>query len=368
MDVTSETFGTVLPELEAELAGCEFVAIDFEMTGIGLPNGPRSSFGDTPEDRYAKMLPVASTYSIVQMGVCLFTKEGKGGKKKGGDGGAQTLLARPYNFYTFAEEPGPDVTLSLSAMHFLKKQGMDFNKWIRNGVSFTNAAGEAYLLKKQEQEREWDRQDAAGGGGGEERSKMKLNRKQDIDFVKTQMDTLEAWYEGKNGVDEHGGSDEELKEAARRKKELLLCRCNAFLRRAMYEAIEAAHPELIKETRNGQIVVLRLTDAEKKEREEAREADRQARFVAATGLRRVFKALGASGKPLVVHNGMYDLMFMMDAFHGPLAPTLAEFKAQLAECFPSGIIYDTKVRVNVWFVLCVVFFIHMRTSIHPPTL
>lgn len=53
------------------------------------------------------------------------------------------------------------------------------------------------------------------------------------------------------------------------------------------------------------------------------------------------QAIGACGKPLVVHNGMYDLMFLMNAFHGPLPERLDEFKAQLKVCLPNSI-YDTK--------------------------
>lgn len=39
---------------------------------------------------------------------------------------------------------------------------------------------------------------------------------------------------------------------------------------------------------------------------------------------------------------MYDLMFFMDAFHGPLPLRLEEFKEQLRACFPDTAIYDTK--------------------------
>ena len=53
------------------------------------------------------------------------------------------------------------------------------------------------------------------------------------------------------------------------------------------------------------------------------------------------QAIGACRKPLVVHNGMYDLMFFMNAFHGPLPERLDEFKAQLKACLPNPI-YDTK--------------------------
>jgi len=350
MDVTKETFAEVLPGLEAALQDCEFVAIDFEMSGISLPgNGgsSRSNYGDTPQERYAKMYPISSRYKIVQMGVCVFSKATK--KGMAAETEKETLIARPYNFYTFAAE-GEDVVLSLSAMHFLKDQGMDFNKWVRQGVSYSNEAGEAYLVKKLEQEREQDRQDAeaaaaaaaGGGGGGAEKSRMKLTKAADIEFVKAQMETVTAWVESKEVEGNGGGSEEEVREGVRRYKELSLTRTNAFLRRALFEAIDVAYPEMVTEMKDNQVVVLRLSEAEKKERDAARERARQAKLTNRVGMRLVFKAIGACGKPLVVHNGMHDLLFMMCAFNKPLPERLVDLKGQLAECFPNVVIYDTK--------------------------
>ena len=114
MDVTRANFLEVLPQLETDLEDCEFVAIDFEMTGISLNDRKemRSTYADIPQERYAKMRPVATRFSIVQMGVAIFSSGSKGaGKEKGGKGKGKgkkkesgTLTVKPYNFYTFAEE------------------------------------------------------------------------------------------------------------------------------------------------------------------------------------------------------------------------------------------------------------------------
>lgn len=50
MDTTRDNFEAVLPQILEGLQDCEFVAIDFEMTGIGLTDpASRSNYGDTPQ-------------------------------------------------------------------------------------------------------------------------------------------------------------------------------------------------------------------------------------------------------------------------------------------------------------------------------
>lgn len=58
-------------------------------------------------------------------------------------------VARVYNFYTFAGKGNPrDVVLSPSAVDFLRKHKMDFQKWIYEGVPFVDAVGERKLRAK----------------------------------------------------------------------------------------------------------------------------------------------------------------------------------------------------------------------------
>ncbi len=83
-----------------------------------------------------------------------------------------------------------------------------------------------------------------------------------------------------------------------------------------------------------------MTRAERMERE-AKEAEaRQSKVDSALGLRRLFTLIANKGIPLVGHNCLYDLMFMMQAFDGPLPESLDEFRKNLHKCFPK--IYDTK--------------------------
>ncbi|KAJ1473963.1 CAF1 family ribonuclease-domain-containing protein [Baffinella frigidus] len=58
------------------------------------------------------------------------------------------------------------------------------------------------------------------------------------------------------------------------------------------------------------------------------------------GMRRLFNALSLSGVDLVLHNGMYDLLFLYSHFEARLPESLQEFKARISTIFPR--VFDTK--------------------------
>lgn len=51
--------------------------------------------------------------------------------------------------------------------------------------------------------------------------------------------------------------------------------------------------------------------------------------------------LGRAGVPLVVHNGLMDLVLLYSSFHGALPKTLGEFVCVILDALPAGV-YDTK--------------------------
>jgi len=236
---TKENFDQAVAELEQLLPSAEFVAFDEEMTGITLPGQPER-LEDVPAQRYKKMRHVAMKYNIIQFGICLFHAEEDG----------KRYIARPFNFYLFPEA-GP-VNMEASSVAFLRNHGMDWNKWIREGIPYmsrVNAAKTRASMFPQ------DGQEKANTG-----NPIILSRKSDIEATNKGIDGLKAWLEDETKRDE---------------TEYSVMTANPYIRRFLYGKIEEEFPQLLAESRpvpgaRGQstFVVLRLTESQRTEREE----------------------------------------------------------------------------------------------------
>ena len=111
--ITRENFMQMYPIVKEKILSCKFISIDEEMTGIMSPDWQqRNKKYDDPDGRYAKMVPVAKRYAIIQFGLCCWHDITL-------PNGEQGMEASPFTFYIFADN-GPDVTLSSSSIAFLR--------------------------------------------------------------------------------------------------------------------------------------------------------------------------------------------------------------------------------------------------------
>lgn len=316
MNVTKENLGEVAAEIEALLPTVSFVAIDEEMTGISV-EGQKEQIQDWPARRYSKMRTVASRYNIIQVGVCLFHETESGGG----------YVARPYNFYLFPD--AGTITMEGSSINFLRTHNMDFNKWIYEGVPYLTSDG----LKKVysslfPEEKKTD-------SGGKEKQ-LVLTRESDIALTNSALAKIREWLYDESRKDE---------------TELEVLTTNAFIRKFMYEAVAKEFPELVTESRpvpgprpSSTFVVLRLDEAQKAEHAARIRAEKEQEYTQRAGFSRVFKALCTAKKPLIGHNCMYDMLFLMSHLNGPLPKSYETFRETFLNYFP--LVLDTKLLVS----------------------
>mmetsp|Transcript_12693 Transcript_12693/g.35933 ORF Transcript_12693/g.35933 Transcript_12693/m.35933 type:complete len:557 (+) Transcript_12693:93-1763(+) len=313
MNVTKANFAEAATEIEELLPSALFVAIDEEMTGITLPD-QAELMDDVPATRYAKLRNVATRYSIIQFGVCLFHAAE----------GDNSYVARPYNFYLFPD--GGAVSLEVAGIKFLRTHNMDFNKWIYEGVPYYSRSNAVRLRGMLFPE-------AAAEKTGERKAPIVLSKKIDIDATSEALEGLEAWL---------------ADEAKKDETEYEVMTTNPYLRKYLYDVVGERYPDLIPQTRksptgpprSAAFVVQRLDEEQKAKRVEAMRAKAEQDYAEKVGFLRVFNALAEAKKPLVGHNCMCDLLFMLSHFYGALPECYSRFKQAITGLF--DLVYDTK--------------------------
>jgi hypothetical protein len=336
MDIVKSTFLEKLPVMLAAIEESDFIAIDEEMTGISFANttGRTNNLyqrGDTASFRYSKVKGVPERFSVIEVGVACFKK------KEEGEGGG--YVCTPFNIYLFPQNSnGRDIILSASATNFLNDHGLDFNKWIGEGIPFVTEGVEEKLLSKFVEKFppviEASADDEAvevapAPERVEKKSDIVLTRPSDIQFCATVLAELREWLDAQNPPDQNRHT---------------LPKCNAYLRRYLYGEIGNAYPHLVLTSENNAIIALRLSADEKIQRTIQIRKDAQEKLDLSIGFKHVYNALSArskEGAPIVVHNGQMDLLFLMSHCHSnPLPEKWSDCRAIIHDKFPN--IVDTK--------------------------
>ena len=303
MDVQKSNFTESVETFQNSLSHCEFIALDLEFTGV---RGRPETYIDMCEDRYSSLRRIASTFKIIQVGLSCFIRTDS------------SWEAHPYNFYVFPSEvPGFNqrLVLEIGAINFLKEHKMDFNTWFYNGIPYLNEAQTKELESKLTEINENEQEDMVLTKTYEQ---VKMN---EICF------RIEKWLESGEGQLEIPG-------------------LNAYLRKYLYGVVKKKYKNIFMESlkhENSRDVILVLKKANEQEYSEL-EAKRQLgkaeQFNEKVGFRKVFSMLTESKKPLIVHNGMLDIMFTLSSFQEDLPEKYLDFKSLVSRLFPT--IYDTR--------------------------
>ncbi|TPP50293.1 CAF1 ribonuclease family protein [Leishmania donovani] len=290
MQVRRDNFPAVFPHFQELLRTCDFYAIDEEMTGIGVPE-VTETITSAPSETYHSKRLAASRYSIIQVGVCLFRRipVSSGAAAAGvGTPAPPRYAAYPFNFLLFpqfaddytAEERAGDVVVSPSALAFLRRHGMDFQRWVYDGMAFCDAV--PFLAS------------VVVEGGKEAVLPVQASR------------------------------------AAREQLELELAR--------EYPQLSVRSR---RTGSSGYVVTLTVLSPEEVSKNAWRTAQKEWRQLLDTvGFRLVFTELVNSRKPCVGHNCFADWLFLMSAMDSTLPEQLPQWKARARELFPC--MWDTR--------------------------
>lgn len=152
MDVTKTNFAKCVDSVEALLPDADFISIDCEFTGLFTTIS--NDYLDTFEQFYTKARQNICQFQIVQLGLSIFKASSKTGDQ---------FDCNSFNFYIFPKECSlldrqdkERYFLSqASSLSFLAENGFDFNKLIRDGISYLNFS-QARLVSERMAERRKD--------------------------------------------------------------------------------------------------------------------------------------------------------------------------------------------------------------------
>uniref|UniRef100_A0A8D3BTN1 Poly(A)-specific ribonuclease PARN n=1 Tax=Scophthalmus maximus TaxID=52904 RepID=A0A8D3BTN1_SCOMX len=329
MEVTRRNFKESLNAVCSALEEADFLAIDGEFSGISDgPNVSALTNGlDTPEERYTKLKKHSMDFVLFQFGLCTFTYNQAKSK----------YITKTFNFYIFPKpfnRTSPDIKFicQSSSIDFLASQGFDFNKVFCHGIPYLNQDEEAQLRKQTEERRN---QHANGVGTPSYISPSSSKGPAHVpdehkDFIERVIQKVDSLFTSSE-------------------KTVDLEPCTGFQRKLIYQTLnwkfpKGLHVETIEtEKKERYIQVSRVDDDERKRREQQKLEREQEELNDAVGFSRVIHAISKSGKLVVGHNMLLDVMHTIHQFYCPLPEVLGEgIHEHNPEIFFTGFLsYDT---------------------------
>uniref|UniRef100_A0A8K9XS97 Poly(A)-specific ribonuclease PARN n=1 Tax=Oncorhynchus mykiss TaxID=8022 RepID=A0A8K9XS97_ONCMY len=312
MEVTRTNFKDSLSTVYSAIEEADFLAIDGEFSGISDgPNVSALTNGlDTPEERYMKLKKAIGMFNLPDLlfflSWCFCPHR---------------YVIKTFNFYIFPKpfnrtSPDTKFICQSSSIDFLASQGFDFNKVFRHGIPYLNQEEEVQLREQYE-----ERRSQSNGSGNPS-------------------------YISPNSNKGPGSIPEEHREYIRRVDNVDLL---------SYRFPKGLHVETLEtEKKERYIQISKVDDEERKRRERQKQEREQEELNDAVGFSRVIHAISKSGKLVVGHNMLLDVMHTIHQFYCVLPESeeysLSELQKQLkespfkspkvvtAEGFPS---YDT---------------------------
>ncbi|XP_053936289.1 poly(A)-specific ribonuclease PARN isoform X2 [Cuculus canorus] len=246
-------------------------------------------------------------FLLFQFGLCTFKY----------DQTEEKYITKSFNFYIFPKpfnRSSPDVKFvcQSSSIDFLANQGFDFNKVFRNGIPYLN----------QEEERQ-------------------LREQYDEKSVLRPMGVGSLSYISPNATKCPVTVPDDQKKFIDKV---------VFQRKLIYQTLSWKYPKgihvetLESDKKERYIVISKVNEEERRRREQQKQAKEQEELNDAVGFSRVVHAIANSGKLVIGHNMLLDVMHTIHQFYCPLPDDLSEFKEVTSCVFPW--LLDTKLMAS----------------------
>uniref|UniRef100_A0A671SWA1 Poly(A)-specific ribonuclease RNA-binding domain-containing protein n=1 Tax=Sinocyclocheilus anshuiensis TaxID=1608454 RepID=A0A671SWA1_9TELE len=284
-------------------------------------------------------------FLLFQFGVCTFRYEPN----------QSTYITKAFNFYIFPKpfsRTSPDIKFicQSSSIDFLASQGFDFNKVFRSGIPYLTQEEESQLREQYE-----ERRSQINGAGpvsytptsGTGVCKVPEDQRDFIRMVDCDDDdVLQLNMTINNHV------------------------CFSFQRKLIYQTLNSKYPKglhvetLETEKKERFIQISKVDEEERRRREQQKQQREQEELNDAVGFSRVIRAISKSGKLVVGHNMLLDVMHTIHQFCGPLPEELDDFKEVAMSVFPR--LLDTKLMASTQpFKVCHVFVCVFSSYLEP---
>uniref|UniRef100_A0A8C6NHC7 Poly(A)-specific ribonuclease PARN n=1 Tax=Nothobranchius furzeri TaxID=105023 RepID=A0A8C6NHC7_NOTFU len=305
MEITRRNFKDCLSTVYSAIDEADFLAIDGEFSGISDgPNVSALTNGlDTPEERYTKLKKHSMDFLMFQFGLCTFKYDQTKSK----------YITKTFNFYIFPKpfnRTSPDIKFICQVS--ANKEGFEGQVlyhclFIFLGIPYLNQDEEACLREQTEERRN---QHANGLGTPSfisPSSKTPANvPDEQKDFINKVVEKVELLF----------SADE---------KTLNLEPCTGFQRKLIYQMLSWNDATDVFMQKERYIQISKVDDKERKKREQQKLEREQVSLISryrhleelndAVGFSRVIHAISKSGKLVVGHNMLLDVMHTIHQFY-----------------------------------------------------
>ncbi|KAK6517969.1 hypothetical protein TWF506_005136 [Arthrobotrys conoides] len=322
-EIDRSDFDRELPNLLKLIEDSDFVALDFEFSGVG--GDPARGQVDTNRkptlaERYKELCESAETYRIMQMGICPVQWRPNAPREP-------KYVSRPFNFFV---APHVEKRLfrydraylfSATAIDFHLKNGFDFNKLFSRGCLYLGHQEEAHIKGLKRQRDEADKIEIETKE--EDAPMLEEVRKQIVTWIKN----LDTDLFGFLNIQRAAGY-------------------NGYQRRIIRQLICREFPDYTGVWYEQHLQVLPLNEDREKNVVQRREDDFQKVLKVQRGVRHLIDKIMELKKPLIGHNLFTDLVYMHKMFIGDPPEDINDFRKYLQQNF--GLIVDTKFLAIHW--------------------